>query len=306
MRHFGKGQRMIVAPPQFHLSTRAILSMALVFLFATFTLPHQAFANKKPTVVSMNLCTDQLVLLLADPEQIVSLSYLSHDARTSVYAEKAVAYPTNRGLAEEVYILKPDVTVTGTYSNWTASSMLEQLGMRVERFEPAYQFSDITANIKAMGELLHQSEKAKQVIADFEARLASFQADHAFQPRAALYAANGYTSGKSSIAHHILIAAGFQNIGAELGYDYGAKLAVESLLMTSPDLIVTNPPGFGHAKAEEMTRHPALDYFQTDMPAEVTTNKNWVCDTPLVLDAVAELATVREAIARPHSKTESR
>ena len=295
---------MIVTPPQFYLSTRAILSIALALFLMSIAIPQKAFATPKPSVVSMNLCTDQLVLLLADPEQIISLSYLSHDERSSVYAEAAIAYPTNRGLAEEVYILKPDVTVTGTYSNWTASSMLEQLGMRVERFEPAYQFSDITANIKAMGELLHQSEKADQIIADFDARLADFQADPAFQPRAALYAANGYTSGKSSIAHHILAAAGFHNIGAELGYDYGAKLAVESLLMTSPDLIVTNPPGFGHAKAEEMTRHPALDYFQKNRPAEVTTNKNWVCDTPLVLDAVAELTTLREAMARPLTQKE--
>ena len=295
---------MIVTPPQFYLSTRAILSMALALFLMSIAIPQKAFATQKPSVVSMNLCTDQLVLLLADPEQIISLSYLSHDERSSVYAEEAVAYPTNRGLAEEVYILKPDVIVTGTYSNWTASSMLEQLGMRVERFEPAYQFSDITANIKAMGELLHQSDRADQIIADFNARLADFQIDPAVQPRAALYAANGYTSGKSSIAHHILVAAGFRNIGAELGYDYGAKLAVESLLMTSPDLIVTNPPGFGHAKAEEMTRHPALDYFQKNMPTEVTTNKNWVCDTPLVLDAVAELTTLREAMARPLTQKE--
>ena len=285
--------------------TRAILMMALVcFLNAPFA-SNAAKADEKPKIVSMNLCTDQLVLLLADPEQILSLSYLSHDERSSVYAAKAIAYPTNRGLAEEIYILKPDITVTGTYSNWTASSMLEQLGMRVKRFEPAYHFDDIKANILTMGDILRQRSKAEAVITAFDERLASLQSDNAQRPRAALYAAKGYTSGKSSLAHHILEAAGFQNIGAELGYDYGAQLAIESLLMTQPDVIISNPPGLGHAKAEEMTRHPALDYVRAQMPVELTTNKNWVCDTPLVLDAVEELAMMRDKMTAKPSSSES-
>ena len=275
---------------------RAIFMMALVSFFATDTFIKQAHASDKPRIVSMNLCTDQLVLLLADPEQILSLSYLSHDNRSSVYADQAQQFPTNKGLAEEVYILKPDITVTGTYSNWTA------LGMRVERFEPAYQFEDIKTNISMMGTLLDQSGKADAIIAAFDNRLSSLKRDNEQRPRAALYAAKGYTSGKLSLAHHILEAAGLQNIGAELGYDYGAKLAIESLLMTEPDIIISNPPGLGHAKAEEMTQHPALDYVRQQMPLELTTNKNWVCDTPQILDAVEELAIMRDKMSQTRTK----
>ena len=279
--------------------------MALVYFLNAPSFSKAAKADDKPKIVSMNLCTDQLVLLLADADQILSLSYLSHDERSSVYAEKATAFPTNRGLAEEIYILKPDITVTGTYSNWTASSMLEQLGMPVARFEPAYHFDDIKANILTMGELLHQRAKAEDIVAAFDKRLSDLQSDNAQRPRAALYAAKGYTSGKSSLAHHILEAAGFQNIGAELGYDYGAQLAIESLLMTKPDVIISNPPGLGHARAEEMTRHPALDYVRAQMPLELTTNKNWVCDTPLVLDAVEELAMMRDKMTSKTAVSQS-
>ena len=279
--------------------------MALVYSLNAPSFSKAAKADDKPKIVSMNLCTDQLVLLLADADQILSLSYLSHDERSSVYAEKAIAFPTNRGLAEEIYILKPDITVTGTYSNWTASSMLEQLGMPVARFEPAYHFDDIKANILTMGELLHQRAKAKDIVAAFDKRLSDLRSSDMEKPRAALYAAKGYTSGKSSLAHHILEAAGFQNIGAELGYDYGAQLAIESLLMTKPDVIISNPPGLGHARAEEMTRHPALDYVRAQMPLELTTNKNWVCDTPLVLDAVEELAMMRDKMTSKTAASQS-
>ena len=272
--------------------------MALVCFFMATASFNLALAKEKPLIASMNLCTDQLVLLLADEDQILSLSYLSHDDKSSVYVDKARAYPTNRGLAEEIYILKPDITVTGTYSNWTAATMLEQLGMTVARFEPAYKIDDIRANILAMGDIIDQQEKAALIIADFDKRLSQLISNSPYRPRAALYAANGYTSGKSSLAHHILDTAGFANIGAELGYDYGAQLAIESLLMTAPDIIISNPPGLGHARAEEMTQHPALDYVRQNMPIEITTNKNWVCDTPLILDAIEELARLREQMTK--------
>ena len=43
-------------------------------------------ANAAPvTVASINLCADQLVLLLADDEQILSLSNLSHRSAGSYY-----------------------------------------------------------------------------------------------------------------------------------------------------------------------------------------------------------------------------
>ena len=285
------------------LLPKTFISRAIIMMALGLFLPPLAHATEKPSVVSMNLCTDQLVLLLADPEQILSLSYLSHNQRSSVYYDQALAFPTNRGLAEEVYILKPDITVTGTYSNWTATAMLETLGMRIQRFEPAYHFDDIKANISAMGTLLGQSAKAQAIIDDFDARLAalkatgkdSTEATGINRPRAALYEANGYTPGKSSLAHHILEAAGYQNIGAEFGYDYGTKLPLEVLLMTAPDMIILSPQGAGHARAEEMTRHPALAYLEKDAPHEVTTNKNWVCDTPLVLDAAIDVARLRMA-----------
>ena len=62
----------------------ALLSFALV--------PLGAIASDLPRVVSVNVCTDQLVMLLADPDQILSLSDLSDDPRNSVMAEHAAQF----------------------------------------------------------------------------------------------------------------------------------------------------------------------------------------------------------------------
>ena len=50
------------------VSLRAILAAVVALL----TLPAQA--AERPRVASINACTDQLLLALADPEQIVGLS----------------------------------------------------------------------------------------------------------------------------------------------------------------------------------------------------------------------------------------
>ena len=64
--------------------------MALIF-WATFTYA----APQK--IVSLNLCTDQLLMLLADPNQIASISKIVDDPNVSFLAEKSTELKKNRG-----------------------------------------------------------------------------------------------------------------------------------------------------------------------------------------------------------------
>ncbi|MEW8396486.1 MAG: ABC transporter substrate-binding protein, partial [Candidatus Thiodiazotropha sp.] len=60
-------------------------------------------------VVSVNLCSDQLLLLLADPPQVASVSHLATQPASSFVAEQAARYPLNRARAEEIIRLQPDL-----------------------------------------------------------------------------------------------------------------------------------------------------------------------------------------------------
>ena len=71
-------------------------------------------------VVSTNLCTDQLAMLLAAPGQLVSVSWLAADPRSSTMAAEAARYPANHGLAEEIFLLSPDLVLAGSYTARTA------------------------------------------------------------------------------------------------------------------------------------------------------------------------------------------
>jgi hypothetical protein len=83
-----------------------------------------------PTVASLNVCTDQLAMALAAPGQLKTVSALARDPMLSAMPDEAKAYPVNRGLAEEVFTLKPDLIVTGTFSLHNTTGLLKRLGFR--------------------------------------------------------------------------------------------------------------------------------------------------------------------------------
>src|ERR1700724_2889547 len=87
----------------------AVAALAMVGLSAP------ALAAPLPRIVSMNVCTDQLLLPLADPTQILGLSRFSRDAWQSFAADDARRYRILSGGAEDILVLKPDIVVAGLF-----------------------------------------------------------------------------------------------------------------------------------------------------------------------------------------------
>ena len=255
-----------------------------VALLLWATLPHAA----PQKIVSLNLCTDQLLMLLADPEQIISLSKIVDDPYVSLLAKKSKNFKRNSGDAEQIFMESPDLVVAGVYTEKATVQMLKSLGVRVEIFPIEQNFEDILKNIRKMGDLVGHSDRAKIMIDDFNQRLAELQSGINLRPRAALYSANGYTTGAETMAGRILSAAGFKNITEEIGLSYGGVLPLETLVIMQPDIVVSGEAYPGHSRAEEILQHPALRPLKT----VTQTDAKWVCGTPAVLDAIAELQRV--------------
>ncbi|PKP83954.1 MAG: ABC transporter substrate-binding protein, partial [Alphaproteobacteria bacterium HGW-Alphaproteobacteria-2] len=73
-------------------------SAALALLAALGSAPGAAADTPPPArVVSINVCTDQLAMLLAAPGQLLSVSHLARDPYSSAMAAEARAWPANRG-----------------------------------------------------------------------------------------------------------------------------------------------------------------------------------------------------------------
>ncbi|MDA7949599.1 MAG: ABC transporter substrate-binding protein [Hyphomicrobiaceae bacterium] len=278
---------------------RLLLCLIAGFVVA---LTQIGIGNAAPArVVSMNLCTDQLAMLLAAEGQLVSVSYLARDERSSAMARQAQNYPVNHGLAEEIFLLKPDLVIAGQFTSQTTVSMLKRLGMPVAIMSPAYALDDVRDRITEMGRHLGRERKAAELIAAFDAGLVALRdtsAKHSRRrPRAAVYAASGYVSGPESLSGAILDAAGFDNVAREAGVPVGGLLPLEQLVLLNPDLVVLPTPWPGASRSEEVLGHPALLALQDRTAAAPLTDRDWICGTPRVLNAIASLVNVRKKIS---------
>ena len=248
-------------------------------------------------VVSMNLCTDQLAMLLAAPGQLVSVSYLAHDPQSSAMAAEARRYPANTGQAEAVFRMKPDLVLAGTYTTRATVEMLRRLGVEVVEFAPATSMEDVRDRISKMGEALKREQAAQELLARFDADLAAIQVDGAEKPVAALYYANGFTVGSGALADSIVQEAGLQNLASVLGLAGGGVLPLERLIFAEPDMIVTGDRFDSPAIAQEVFRHPALLALRERTAAAPVADRYWVCGTPFVVEAIRELVSARNALA---------
>ena len=268
-------------------------ALILLSLLAAMGLSPAAAQEAPARVVSMNLCTDQLAMLLAAPGQLLSVSKLARDPMSSAMADAAMAYPVNHGQAEEVWLMQPDLVVVGSYTAQAAAQMLERLGTRVLRIAPAASLADVPARLRTLGEAMGRQARAEALIAEFETRLAALREKVDRRPSAALYYANGYTTGDQTLAGEILLAAGFDNIAGARG---GGQLPLEALAMAQPEALITARPYPGASRSEEILMHPVVRQLRAAHAATANTGTDWICGTPFVLQAIEELSEFRKTL----------
>lgn len=256
------------------------------------TLP--AFADAPARVVSMNLCTDQLAMLLAAPGQLTSVSHLASEPQSSAMVDQAAAYVPNRGGAEQIFLMNPDLVLAGSYAPQATVDLLRGLGIPVVLVPPVSSLAEVEAQILLVGQSLGREQAAQEMVARFKADLAAL-AVTAPPASAALYYPNGYTTGSGTLADDVLAHTGFHNISADAGLAGGGILPLERLVMAQPQVVVTSEPYPGASRAEEILAHPALAEVREGGLA-ATSNADWVCGTPYLLRAVAKMKTLREAV----------
>lgn len=246
-------------------------------------------------VVSVNLCTDQIAMMLAAPGQLVSVSKLAADPLASSMAAEAARFPQNRGSAEQVYLLHPDLVLAGEFTDPTTLDLLRRLGVRVVQVPVVTALDGVPAQLRAVAVAMGRDEEGETLVNDFTRGLAALETD--LPPLAgAFYYPNGYTTGGGTVADDVLRHTGFFNIAGREGLTGGGFMPLERLVMAGPRLIVTSRPYAGASRSEEMLEHPALRALRASARVEATNDGDWLCGTPYILRAVAAMRAVRESL----------
>ena len=260
-----------------------------IFLLASFACGTGAAPQR---VVSLNLCADELLLRLAAPGTAKSVTWLARDATLSNVSALAQTVPVNRGLAEDVVPLAPDLVIAGAYTTRTAVALLRRLNIPVLELGVPTSVDEALAQIKTVADALGTPEIGAQLIAEIRSGLAALPVapDGSAQPIAAVYQPNGFTIGKGSLVNDLLSQAGLRNLAVERRIDNYGALPLEWLLLAQPDLLIVNAAeDRGPAIAYEVLRHPALTRrYHSDRVVGVP-SAWWSCPGPRLVDAVQRM-----------------
>lgn len=250
---------------------------------------------KPSRIVSLNPCTDQLVWMLADRNRIVSLSHLAADPQVSMIAKEVDVAHLNHGEAEEVLPLNPDLVLNGPFSHRAATLLLRRLGYRVIEVEAANSVADIRRHIRELGQILGTEDRAEEVIARMDARLAQLAPRPGEpSPSAINYQPNGFTAGNGTLIADVLRHAGFILPGGNTEWTGYSHLPLESLIANPPDiLIIDNSYGDSPTLAQTVLIHPVLRELDQQTLRVSIPNRVWLCGIPDIVQAMEDLAKVR-------------
>ena len=263
----------------------------LASLLLCLTLPAGAFER----IASLNLCVDQILLNWVAPEKIVSVTWLSandHYRR----APLPQAVHLNRGQAEELLRLQPDLVLVGQYGAGRAATRLGELGVNVVTIPDAYNLDQLQQQLLTLQQTLGatpQLEAQRQRLQQLLERPVPESG-----PTAMILSANNITYGSGMLEHELLQRAGFTNLAAGRGDARLQRVTLEEIIAAQPDLLVFYGGEQEFALAHLATRHPVLQNFidrdrVITLPEELS-----FCPALVAADALQQLTQKRNALVR--------
>jgi iron complex transport system substrate-binding protein len=219
-----------------------------------------AFAANLPRVVSMNVCSDQLLLSLADPEQILGLSRFSRDAWVSGDVRR---YPRLSGGAEDVLVLKPDIVLANLYDKRSTRELLKANGMHLAELSVPRTLDEVKDQIRELGDIVGHRDRAAQQIARLDAALArARQAVADKHYRVLPLSRRGWVAGSDGFVGSLLAETGLFNAAGDLGFSFGGFASLEAIVSLKPDLLLVSQAGdFARDDGQAFLLHPALARF---------------------------------------------
>lgn len=239
---------------------------------------------KPQRIVSVNACTDQLLLALADREQITALTHYAANPALSIYVDavKAEGIKLIRGDAEEVLKLKPDLVLIGSFTRLATRQRLKDFGIQMEVYAPAESIEAAKAEIIRTAKLIGREARGEALIAEIDGALAEAQAIVQRRSLTLLQLRrSSYVSGAGTLFDDVLDKLGALNAGRRLGVKGTRQASLEAILKLKPDVLVMfDDLGRPGDQGAAFLHHPALE---ASFPAErriVLPGNQIVCGGP--------------------------
>jgi iron complex transport system substrate-binding protein len=270
------------------------------FLIPLLLLPCCAAAAEPPRrVVSLNLCSDQLLLELVAPERIASLTWLSRTDGDPALRGLAAQLPSNRGSAEEVLAARPDLVLAGRYTTSTTRALLRRVGVPMLEIDAVQDWEGIRRVTREVAAAVGAEARGEAMIAQMDAQLAATAALRASTPVRAIgwSGAAEDVPGRDTLFDTIVTTAGGLNIAAQpMG---GSSFDLERVLRQKPRLLLRGTAQDGDRTVRSWAANHRVLQALPGLSTIEYSEGAWACGVPRAAGHALELARQLRALAEP-------
>jgi iron complex transport system substrate-binding protein len=249
-------------------------------LVASLALAGVAEAAPK-RVASLNLCTDELLLALAAPGQIASVTHLSQQEAETPLWRQARRFRRNDGSLLSVAGLRPDLVLTMGGGARDRTRIAQRLGVNVVDLPYPSSIADIEQGIATVATALGREAEGRRVLD----RIAALKRTRPATAADTIWLGGGGRSvGAKGIAAQWMRLAGFRQRPLR-----GDRVSLEQLLVRPPAILLRSDYRSGQYSGEQRwLAHPLAQGTQRSR-AIATDGRRWTCMGPLMIDEVRRL-----------------
>ncbi|MEP3051438.1 MAG: ABC transporter substrate-binding protein [Erythrobacter sp.] len=244
--------------------------------------------DELPRFVSLNPCTDAILVEIANPQQVLALSHFSHDeAASSIDIDRARQFDVTGGTVEEVMALSPDYVLASAFSRPAKMQALRDFGIQTEMFGEARDPLASFAQIERIAALAGHPERGQKLIASIEQALELSAAPAGYEPiNTMVWQPGQIVPGEATLIGGLLDHAGFESHSAARGLKQADFVSLETVLADPPELLLIAGRSGGQ-------RHPTLiNLVKTQV--ETFDSKLIFCAATTIEHATQRLVQIRE------------
>lgn len=237
-------------------------------------------------VASLNLCTDELVLLLAAPGQIVSVTHLAQDPAETPLWRQARRHARNDGSLLSAAAHRPDLVVTMGGGARDRRRIAARLRIRTLDLPFARSLADVEESVRRLAEALGRQAAGAALLR----RIAALRAEAPPARTDTIWlGGGGRTVAADGLEAQWMALAGLRQRPVR-----GDRVSLETLVAEPPQVLLRSDYRAGqYSGAQRWLSHPAARRVRARTIA--TDGRRWTCMGPLLID---EIERLRRELAR--------
>jgi iron complex transport system substrate-binding protein len=230
-------------------------------------------------VASLNMCTDEYLLLLARPQEIASVSRLSRDPADSSLWRLGRRFSENRGDLESALNVRPNLLITMGGGGKATGMIARKMGLRTLDLPFPATIEDVSSSMTLVARALGDKRRAQP----WQARLSRLRQSSPAARDAIFLGAGGNSVGGQSVEAQWMRLAGLKQRALP-----GGRASLEMLATTPPKILLRST----YRRNERSLGQTWLDHPLAKPKAStiVTVDgRPWTCAGPLMIDEVERL-----------------